>query len=127
MIAGGSGPKVEAGTVNDRKRFYHKGLSLQRDFCQRGPTLSTNPPPKLSFPCDYPVKVMVRVEPNVRLQVDAIMERHAGPIDLSTVSERHSAQQHFMGITYVIHARSEQQIAELFAALKLCPQVLLVL
>jgi putative lipoic acid-binding regulatory protein len=59
--------------------------------------------------------------------VDAIMERHAGPIDLAAVSERSSAQQHFLGITYVIQAQSEQQIAELFAALKLCPQVLLVL
>jgi putative lipoic acid-binding regulatory protein len=70
---------------------------------------------------------MVRAEPDVRLQVDAIMERHAGPLDLSAVSERHSAERHFLGLTYVIHARSEQQIAELFAALKLCPQVLLVL
>jgi putative lipoic acid-binding regulatory protein len=84
-------------------------------------------PPRLSFPCSYPVKVMVRAEPNVRTHVDAIMERHAGPIDLSTVSERSSAQRHFLGITYVIHARSEAQIAELFEALKRCPQVLLVL
>jgi uncharacterized protein len=89
--------------------------------------MSSDSPPKLSFPCSYPVKVMVRAEPNVRLHVDAIMERHAGPIDLSAVSERSSAQQHFLGLTYVIYARSEQQIAELFAALKLCPQVLLVL
>ncbi len=84
-------------------------------------------PPRLLFPCDYPIKVMVRVEPGVRAHVDAILERHAGPIDLATVSERASAQQNFLGITYVIHARSEAQIAELFEALKACPQVLLVL
>jgi len=89
--------------------------------------MHSDPTPKLTFPCSYPIKVMVRAEPNVRTHVDAIMERHAGPIDLSAVSERSSAQQHFLGLTYVIYARSEQQIAELFAALKLCPQVLLVL
>ena len=59
--------------------------------------------------------------------LNAIFERHAGPIDLSKVTERPSAQQNFLGITYVIRARSTEQIAELFEALKLCPQVLLVI
>jgi uncharacterized protein len=84
-------------------------------------------PERVSFPCDYPIKVMVRAEPGVRTRVDAIVEHHAGPVDLSTVTERSSAQSHFTGITYVIRATSEAQIAALFAALKLCPQVLLVL
>jgi putative lipoic acid-binding regulatory protein len=43
------------------------------------------------------------------------------------VSERSSAQNRFIGITYVIHARSEEQIAALFGALKVCPAVLMVL
>jgi len=89
--------------------------------------MSSEPPELLQFPCDYPIKVMVRVEPGVRSRIDAIMEQAAGPLDLSTVTERSSAQNHFMGITYVIRATSEAQIAALFAALKLCPQVLLVL
>lgn len=83
--------------------------------------------PRLTFPCDYPIKVMVRAQPGVRIHVDAIIERHAGPIDLSAVSERHSANEHFLGITYTIRATGREQIAELFAALKLCPDVLLVL
>lgn len=83
--------------------------------------------PRLSFPCDYPIKVMVRAQIGVRSHIDAIIARHAGPIDLSAVTERASAQQHFIGITYIIRASSEQQIAELFAALKTCPQVMLVL
>jgi putative lipoic acid-binding regulatory protein len=89
--------------------------------------MDSDTPPRLSFPCSYPVKVMVRAEANVRLHVDAIMERHAGPLDLATVTERRSAEQRFLGLTYVIQARSEAHIAELFEALKLCPQVLLVL
>src|SRR6185437_16911826 len=83
--------------------------------------------PRLTFPCDYPIKVMVRAEPGIRSHIDAIMERHAGPLDLSTVTERPSAQQHFLGLTYVIRATGEAQIAELFTALKDCPQVLMVL
>jgi uncharacterized protein len=89
--------------------------------------MSTETPERVSFPCAYPIKVMVRADPGVREQVDAIFERHAGPVDASAVSERSSAQNRFMGITYVIHATSEAQIAALFEALKLCPQVLLVL
>ncbi|HEY3808517.1 MAG TPA: DUF493 domain-containing protein [Steroidobacteraceae bacterium] len=84
-------------------------------------------PPRVQFPCDYPIKVMVRSDPGVRSQVDRIVEQHAGPIDPGTVSERASAQNRFLGITYVIRATSEQQIATLFGALKGCPLVLLVL
>jgi uncharacterized protein len=84
-------------------------------------------PPRVSFPCAYPIKVMVRAEEGVRTHIDAIIERHAGPLDLAAVTERPSAQRHFIGITYVIEAQSEAHIAQLFAALKLCPQVLLVL
>ena len=89
--------------------------------------MTNETPERVTFPCDYPIKVMVRAQPGVRSHVDAIVERHAGPVDLSAVTERNSAQSHFTGITYVIRATSETQIAELFAALKLCPQVLLVL
>jgi len=89
--------------------------------------MSSDPPARVSFPCDYPIKVMVRVEEGVRSHVDAIVERHAGPLDLNTVTERPSAQGNFLGITYVIRATGEDQIALLFAALKLCPQVMLVL
>ena len=89
--------------------------------------MTNDSPEHVSFPCDYPIKVMVRADPGVRVRVDAIVDRHAGPVDPLAVSERSSAQNRFMGITYVIRATSEAQIAALFEALKLCPQVLLVL
>jgi putative lipoic acid-binding regulatory protein len=89
--------------------------------------MNNDPPERLSFPCDYPIKVMVRAQNGVRSQVDAIVERHAAPLDRSTVVERPSSQKNFMGITYVIRANGPEQIAQLFADLKLCPHVLLVL
>ena len=89
--------------------------------------MTDDTPPRLSFPCDYPIKVMVRAEPGVRREVDRIVEQHAGPLSPEAVSERSSAQNRFISITYVICATSEAQIATLFGALKLCPQVLLVL
>lgn len=89
--------------------------------------MTDSSPPRLQFPCDYPIKVMVRAEPGVREQVDEIVQRHTGPLQPQTVSERSSAQNRFMGITYVIHAQGEAQIAALFAALKQCPAVLMVI
>jgi putative lipoic acid-binding regulatory protein len=89
--------------------------------------MSPNPPEHLSFPCDYPIKVMVRAEKGVRSQIDAIIECHAAPLDRTSVVERPSAQKNFLGITYVIRATGAEQIAQLFAALKLCEHVLLVL
>jgi putative lipoic acid-binding regulatory protein len=89
--------------------------------------MTSDAPERVSFPCDYPIKVMVRVEDGVRSQVDAIVERHAGPLDPAAVTERPSAQGNFLGITYLIRATGQDQIAQLFAALKTCPQVMLVL
>ncbi len=82
---------------------------------------------RLEFPCDYPIKVMVRVEPGIRSRIDTIVEQHAGPLDLGTVTERPSSHHRFLGLTYVIRAGSASQIAALFEALKLCTQVMLVL
>jgi putative lipoic acid-binding regulatory protein len=83
--------------------------------------------PKLEFPCDYPIKVMIRVGPGVRPEVDAVLARHAGPLGQDRVSERPSREGHFAGITYLISARDEAHIAALFADLKSVPGVLMVI
>jgi putative lipoic acid-binding regulatory protein len=70
---------------------------------------------------------MIRASVELRLQVDGIMARHAGPLDPGDISERASARQNYSGITYLILARDEAQIAALFAELKDTPGVLMVL
>jgi uncharacterized protein len=84
-------------------------------------------PPRLQFPCQYPIKVMVRSREGVRDDVDAIIEQHAPPLDRTTVVTRPSAQKNFVGLTYLIQATGPDQITQLFEALKRCPDVLLVL
>lgn len=82
---------------------------------------------ELEFPCPYPVKVMARVAEGLRPRLDAIVERHAGPLHTVQISERPSAQQNFVGVTYVINAQGAEQIAALFRDLKEAPEVMLVL
>ena len=84
-------------------------------------------PERLQFPCQYPIKVMVRWREGIRDQIDSIMEQHAPPLDRTRVAERASAQNNFVGLTYVIRATGPEQITQLFEALKRCPDVLLVL
>ena len=81
----------------------------------------------LTFPCDYPIKVMLRAGEELRERVDAILARHADAAVIDTASERPSAQGNFVGVTYTIRARDAEHIAALFADLKDIPGVLMVL
>ncbi len=58
------------------------------------------------FPCDFPVKVMGRDSESFRTLTLAIVERHAGALDASRISERASSQGRFLGLTYTIRARA---------------------
>jgi putative lipoic acid-binding regulatory protein len=86
-----------------------------------------NEPPLLQFPCEYPIKVVSRVGPDVRSALDAVFIRHAGAAALNGVTERPSGKGNFVSVTYTIEARSETHIAGLFAELKECPGVMMVL
>jgi len=83
--------------------------------------------PLLQFPCDYPIKVMLRAGAEPRAHVDAVLARHAGAAVIETATERPSAQGNFVGVTYAIRARDAEHIAALFADLKNIPGVLMVL
>jgi uncharacterized protein len=84
-------------------------------------------PELLTFPCDYPIKVMLRAGAELRTHVDAVMARHSDPAVIESATTRPSAQGNFSAVTYTIRARDAAQIAALFADLKDIPGVLLVL
>ena len=83
--------------------------------------------PRLQFPCEYPIKVVARTVPELRLTLDEVFAQLAGPASLERVSERPSGQGNFVSVTYVFEAQSEAQVAEIFDALKRCPHVMMVL
>ena len=84
-------------------------------------------PELLSFPCAYPIKVMMRTGAEPRAHVDAVFGRHAGAVVAAAATERSSAQGNFRAVTYTIQARDAQHIAALFADIKDIPGVLMVL
>jgi putative lipoic acid-binding regulatory protein len=84
-------------------------------------------PKLLTFPCAYPIKVMMRADEAVRAGVDDIVARHAEATAVATATERPSAQGNFRAVTYTIRAHDEEHIAALFADLKNVTGVFLVL
>jgi uncharacterized protein len=81
----------------------------------------------LTFPTDYPVKVVGRPEAQFRERVHAIVLRHAPGFENSRLSERLSANGNFLSLSYLLRAESRAQIEALVAELKACEGVLMLL
>jgi putative lipoic acid-binding regulatory protein len=84
-------------------------------------------PERISFPVEYPVKVVARATPDLREQVDAAFLRHFGTLAAAKVSERPSAHSNFVALTYVPVVQSEAQLQSLHADLKRVEGVIMVL
>ena len=81
----------------------------------------------LSFPTDYPVKIVGRPAEEFRARVHAIVLRHAPDLDPARISARASANGNFLSLTYVLRARSRGQIEALVEELRGCDGVLMLL
>ena len=68
----------------------------------------------LKFPTEFPIKVMGRDSESFRTLTLAIVERHAGPLPASAITERPSSQGRFLALTYTINARSREQLDRIY-------------
>jgi putative lipoic acid-binding regulatory protein len=84
-------------------------------------------PEKISFPTDYPIKVVARSDLKLRAEIDVIFERHLGTLPPGNPTERPSAQGKFMSLTYVMRVERPEQLTELNADLQALPGVMFVL
>lgn len=82
--------------------------------------------PLLTFPTDYPIKVVGRASASLRVQTDAIVSKHAPDLDSSRTRERLSANGNFLSISYTIRAESAEQVRALATELTACESILLV-
>jgi putative lipoic acid-binding regulatory protein len=84
-------------------------------------------PERIEFPTDYPIKVVARIHATLREEVDAVFERHFGPVVRDGVGERPSAQGNFLSLTYLPRVESEAQLRALHEDLKAIIGVMMVL
>ncbi len=82
---------------------------------------------RISFPCDYPIKVVGDVRPNFHEEVFDVVVRHDPTITTERVSQRTSRKGNYISISFMLVARSEEQLEKLFVELKRIESVRLVL
>ncbi|WP_434985392.1 HP0495 family protein [Vreelandella zhaodongensis] len=93
------------------KEGTKKGL---RDL--RQPTASE--PPKITFPCDYSLKIVGDAADDFTASVCQVIVKHAPDFDESSLQVVDSRNGRFQSVRVTIVATGEQQIRQLFDDLK---------
>ncbi len=83
--------------------------------------------PVITFPCDYPIKVMGNSGESLRDHVVTVFERHAPGFDQAGIHIRDSRNGNYQSLTITIIATGEAQLQALFEDLKANPLVKMVL
>jgi uncharacterized protein len=81
----------------------------------------------LSFPTDFPIKIMGRRVDNFAEEIVAVVQRHAPDFDAATVEMRTSRAGNYLGLTATIRAQSREQLDGLYRELTSHPLVKVVL
>ena len=67
-------------------------------------------PPKIEFPCDYPIKVLGRSSAEFRGIIIEVFERHAPGFDEEKITVKDSAKGTFTSLTITITATDKDQL-----------------
>ena len=84
-------------------------------------------PPKIEFPCAYPIKVLGRSSDAFEASILAVFERHAPGFDQQTIAARPSRKGTFTALTITITATGPDQLDALHQDLLATGHVTLVL
>ncbi len=74
-------------------------------------------PPRIEFPCDYPIKVLGLSSANYESTVLAIVEQHAPGLSRARITRRTSRNSRFTAITVFIRATGPSQLEALHVEL----------
>ena len=89
--------------------------------------MSEMEPPRIEFPCDYPIKSMGEACEEFRVHVLDVMERHAPGFDRKRVTVRDSRKGTWQSITVIITATGKEQLDAIFEDLKKSTRLRMVL
>lgn len=84
-------------------------------------------PPRIEFPCEYPIKVLGRNREGLQDAVVAVFERHAPGFDEAAIRVRDSRKGTFLALTVTITATGPEQLRALHRDLMATGLVQLVL
>lgn len=86
-----------------------------------------NKEPHLTFPCDFPIKIMGLANDEFEILVLQIIRNHTPDLGESAIKIRHSKEGTYMSITAIIPAKSQNQLDAIYRDLSAQKQVLMVL
>lgn len=81
----------------------------------------------LDFPCDFPIKMMGREQPEFRDAAVALIERHTGKIRSDAIRTALSRNGNFLSVTIMIKAQSQQQLDDIYSDLTQHEEILVAL
>ena len=84
-------------------------------------------PPKIEFPCLYPIKIIGRAVDDFQKSVVATVERHTGTITADLIKVQPSRENNYLSVTVTIAATGEDQLQNIFQDLKKIESVKMVL
>lgn len=83
--------------------------------------------PKVTFPCQYPIKVIGKASDHFDAQIIAAINPFLDKPFEGTVQHKNSNEKNFTSVTITLYIQQEQQLQDIFEALKKNPNVLMVL
>jgi len=81
----------------------------------------------LTFPCEFPIKVMGRREDGFAQAVSDVVRRHVQDLPQEAIEMRASSNARFLSITVTFEASSREQLDALYTELSKHPMVMMVL
>lgn len=75
-------------------------------------------PPRITFPCDYPIKVMGVAGDDFEARAFSIVQRYDSSLSWDNVKVNPSNKGNYLSITLNITATGQQQLEDLFEELK---------
>ena len=81
----------------------------------------------LTFPCEFPIKVMGKSSDTFEEHVVSIIARHVEESDIDQVSSKSSRDENYLSITVKIHAQNRAQLDAIYTDLTDSDRVIMVL
>jgi putative lipoic acid-binding regulatory protein len=81
----------------------------------------------LKFPTEFPIKVMGRTQDGFAQAIVSVVQKHAPDFDPATLEMRVSSAGKYLSLTCTVHAKSRDQLDNLYRELTSHPMVAMVL
>jgi len=81
----------------------------------------------LKFPTEFPIKVMGRTQDGFAQAIVMVVQKHAPDFDPATLEMRASSAGKYLSLTCTVHAKSRDQLDNLYRELTSHPMVAMVL